>query len=156
VPRNNAFFNFGEAHQSRNYVYISEAESDSNDKGGTFQPGTITAQIHDKNTSDDRYSDHEIISDHDLLGSTIQIRFCPLVFVNKRAPVPRADQENTTLDKLVRFDGAYVAFPGRQELPIMVSDNTHVKTTSDAQNHCTTMSLQVPQEEAEYRKLLLP
>jgi hypothetical protein len=111
--------------RSRNYTYLSEA--DAKDEEG-YLPRSVVAQIHDKNAPDDRYSDQEIVSDHDILGATIQISFCPSIFVGKR-DLSIEQQEAIALGKLIRFDGVYLEFPGRQELPIMIFDKDHVKST---------------------------
>jgi hypothetical protein len=145
---------FSELARSRHYVYISEDEA-KDDTKGFYLPRSITAQIHDKNVSDDRYSNQEIVSDHDILGATIQVRFCRDIFVDK-ADENLARKEETSLDKLIRFDGAYISFPGRQELPIMTADKKHVIETPPPGVGCTQLSFQVPTDEAEYKKLLLP
>jgi hypothetical protein len=95
------------------------------------------------------------VSDRDILGANIQVRFCRVISVDNPDQT-LAREEETSLAKLIRFDGLYVSFPGRQELPIMVADTKHVSETAPPGKECTQLSFQVPTDEAEYKKLLNP
>ena len=143
---------FNELSRSRHYTYISEDEI-KDEPAGFYLPKSITAQIHDKNPSDDRYSNQDIVSDHDILGATIQIRFCRVLSVDRKDQ-NLAREDEASLATLIRFDGAYISFPGRQELAIMAADTKHVSETPPPGTGCTQLSFQVPKDEAEYKKML--
>jgi hypothetical protein len=133
----------------RNYVLIDHETAESM-RSPHFAEDTITAQIQDTNTEHSRYSDGEIVSSQDILGSTIEVIFCPTIFLPETSA---NDERGIELEKLVTLDEIYVRVPNRKEFSISPDDKKNVIVTHDS---CTVFTMKVPDNENEFDKIVVP
>jgi hypothetical protein len=114
----------------------------------SYSDGEIHAQMAITNSPDDRYSNGSIISTTDLLGSEIEIRFCPLLTLD----VPN-DAEVT---QKIRLEQVYIDFPGNQEISISASDKEHVRSiAASGQERCSLLSYTFPNTAEQFKKALV-
>ena len=121
----------------------------------SYSVGEIHAQTAAiSNIPDDRYSNGSIISSSDLLGSELEIRFCPLVML--RGPNDSQEKE-TELAQKVSLEQVYIAFPGRQELSIAASDKKNVRVAAaSGQERCSLWSYRFPGSVEGFKKVQVP
>jgi hypothetical protein len=118
----------------------------------SYSDGEIHAQTEISNSPDDRYSNGLIISSADLLGSELEIGFCPLVML----PNDTQEKEAEFVQK-VRLEQVYIAFPGRQEFSIAPSDKKNVRSIAAAGlESCSLLYCTFPSRLEEFKKAQVP
>jgi len=156
IPENNRI-NFKSVVDSRHYQYIGKNFPVVSSDSGEYPIGTIEANLAYENRLEDRYSNGAIVSDLDLLGATIGIKFCPLILVLKPSWNPimsEFEEADSTFSKLVTLQSIRIEFPGRQTLYLGPRARTEFTKTSIGTDDCTYFSFDLPKDEATYHELL--
>ena len=118
-----------------------------------YHDGFIHAQVAAvSNGPDDRYSNGAIISTADLLGSRLEIRFCPMIFT------PNSDRAlELRLARLIKLETLYIDFPGRQEFAIAPADTANVRTADPQDSdHCWSHWYTFPSKLDQFNKARVP